>query len=71
LQQAGHGLLQEVADSTERQSQELSQINHSVAELDHMTQQNAAMVEESAAAASSLKEQADHLKDAVAVFRFG
>jgi methyl-accepting chemotaxis protein len=69
--QAVAGLLQEVADSTERQSQELSQINHSVAELDHMTQQNAAMVEESAAAASSLKEQADHLKDAVAVFRFG
>ena len=37
--------------------------------LDHVTQQNAALVEESAAAAESLKHQAAHLAEAVQVFR--
>jgi hypothetical protein len=37
--------------------------------MDQVTQQNAALVEESAAAASSLKEQADRLTEAVAVFK--
>ena len=45
---------QQVAASTGKQSQELDLINQAVASLDRMTQQNAAMVEESATAASSL-----------------
>nr|NIM40963.1 chemotaxis protein [Hydrogenophaga sp.]NIN26321.1 chemotaxis protein [Hydrogenophaga sp.]NIN31187.1 chemotaxis protein [Hydrogenophaga sp.]NIN55235.1 chemotaxis protein [Hydrogenophaga sp.]NIO51420.1 chemotaxis protein [Hydrogenophaga sp.] len=40
-----------------------------VNQLDQMTQQNAALVEQSAAAAQSLKEQAERLSDAVSVFR--
>jgi methyl-accepting chemotaxis protein len=40
-----------------------------VTQLDQMTQQNAALVEESAAAAQALREQADRLAQAVAVFR--
>jgi len=40
-----------------------------VSQLDQMTQQNAALVEESAAAAQSLKDQTGRLREAVAVFR--
>jgi len=40
-----------------------------VSALDNVTQQNAALVEEAAAAAESLKQQAGRLVDAVAVFR--
>ncbi|WP_083686064.1 methyl-accepting chemotaxis protein [Rhodoferax koreense] len=68
--QAVASMLQQVAASTGRQSQELDLINQAVASLDRMTQQNAAMVEESAAAASSLRDEADRLKESVAVFRF-
>jgi methyl-accepting chemotaxis protein len=42
-----------------------------VNQLDQMTQQNAALVEESAAAAESLKQQAAQLVDAVSSFRTG
>jgi methyl-accepting chemotaxis protein len=42
-----------------------------VATLDQMTQQNAALVEESAAAAQSLQEQAQRLSGVVATFRLG
>jgi len=42
-----------------------------VSQLDQMTQQNAALVEQSAAAAQSLKEQADRLAQVVQVFRIG
>jgi methyl-accepting chemotaxis protein len=44
------------------------EINAAIGQLDNMTQQNAALVEESAAAASSLKDQTDILSRAVAVF---
>ena len=50
------------------QSVGIGQINLSVGQLDQMTQQNAALVEQSAAAAASLKEQADRLAHAVSVF---
>jgi methyl-accepting chemotaxis protein len=42
-----------------------------VSHLDHMTQQNAALVEQSSAAAESLKQQAHDLADAVSAFRIG
>ena len=44
-------------------------MNKAIGDLDQMTQQNAALVEESAAAAESLREQADRMKEAVAVFQ--
>ncbi|MCI1193262.1 methyl-accepting chemotaxis protein, partial [Calidifontimicrobium sp. SYSU G02091] len=51
------------------QSSGLGQVNAAVADLDRMTQQNAALVEQSAAAAESLKEQAKRLAHIVATFR--
>jgi methyl-accepting chemotaxis protein len=44
-------------------------VNTAVNQLDQMTQQNAALVEESAAAASSLRDSAQRLNEAVSVFR--
>ena len=51
------------------QSQGIGQVNGAVASLDQMTQQNAALVEESAAAAESLKDQAGRLTEVVQAFR--
>ena len=51
------------------QSQGLSQVHTAVGGLDQMTQQNAALVEQSAAAAASLTEQAERLAQAVAIFQ--
>jgi methyl-accepting chemotaxis protein len=48
----------------------VSLVNASVGELDAMTQQNAALVEQSAAAALSLKDQAERLATAVGEFEF-
>jgi methyl-accepting chemotaxis protein len=47
----------------------IGQVNGSVLKLDQMTQQNAALVEESAAAAEGLRDQATRLADVVAAFR--
>jgi methyl-accepting chemotaxis protein len=47
----------------------VAQINQAVAQLDSMTQQNAALVEQTAAASESLKGQAARLADAVEVFK--
>jgi len=58
-----------ITASTREQSDGLGHINESVATLDRMTQQNAALVEQSAAAAESLKGQAAALVDAIAQFR--
>jgi len=58
-----------ITASTREQSDGLGHINQSVNNLDRMTQQNAALVEQSAAAADSLKAQAATLVDAIAQFR--
>ena len=57
--------------ATEQQSQGIEQINQAVVSLDQGTQQNAALVEESAAAAESLRQQARELTELVAAFRTG
>jgi methyl-accepting chemotaxis protein len=51
----------DIAAATAEQQSGLSQINHSVGDLDRMTQQNAALVEQSAAAAESLRDQSSAL----------
>jgi methyl-accepting chemotaxis protein len=61
----------EIARSTESQSVNLQQVNAAVGEMDRMTQQNAAMVEESTAAARSLAEEARDLNQLVGQFRTG
>jgi methyl-accepting chemotaxis protein-1 (serine sensor receptor) len=62
-------LIGEITASTMEQSNGISQVSDAVTQLDQVTQQNAALVEESAAAAASLREQADKLARAIAVFR--
>jgi aerotaxis receptor len=62
-------LIAVINTSTQAQSSGIGEVNIAVTQLDHMTQQNAALVEESAAAAESLKCQAGRLVDAVGVFR--
>ena len=51
------------------QSQGIAQVNVAVSQLDEMTQQNAALVEQSSAATESLREQAARLNEVVGVFR--
>jgi methyl-accepting chemotaxis protein len=62
-------IIGEITAASAEQSDGIGSINQSVVQLDQMTQQNAALVEESAAAAESLKEQAHRLIEAVSVFR--
>ncbi|MEN9887917.1 MAG: Methyl-accepting chemotaxis protein [Pseudomonadota bacterium] len=59
----------DITSATGEQAQGLAEINGSVGQLDQVTQQNAALVEQSAAAADSLRDQAQRLADLVAVFR--
>ncbi|WP_323055766.1 methyl-accepting chemotaxis protein [Paucibacter sp. PLA-PC-4] len=62
-------IIGEITAASAEQSDGIGNVNQSVVQLDQMTQQNAALVEQSAAAAESLKEQAHRLVEAVAVFR--
>jgi methyl-accepting chemotaxis protein len=62
-------IIGEITAASAEQSDGIGQINTSVSQLDQMTQQNSALVEESAAAAESLKEQAVRLSEVVATFR--
>ena len=64
-------LLGEIASATLEQNSGIGLVNNAVNQLDQMTQQNAALVEQSAAAASSLREQAGQLAQAVAIFKLG
>ncbi len=62
-------MIGEIGHATAEQTQGIGEVNRAVTELDRMTQQNAALVEQSAAAAASLKTQALSLTEAVSVFR--
>jgi methyl-accepting chemotaxis protein len=59
----------EITATSGEQSSGISEINGAIGNLDQMTQQNAALVEQSAAAAESLRDQAEQLARAVAVFK--
>jgi methyl-accepting chemotaxis protein-1 (serine sensor receptor) len=61
--------MQSIAQSAQEQSTGLSQVNVAVNQMDQTTQQNAAMVEESTAAAAALSQEAAKLRDLVAQFR--
>ena len=61
----------EITSATQEQTAGIGQINQAVIQLDTVTQQNAALVEEAAAAADSLNHQAQQLVQAVAVFQLG
>ena len=62
-------LVVDIAGALQEQSSGVSQVGAAIAQLDQTTQQNAALVEETAAASQSLDEQARHLVAAVARFR--
>jgi methyl-accepting chemotaxis protein len=62
-------IISEITAATAEQSDGIGQVNASVVQLDQMTQQNAALVEQSAAAAESLKDQAGRLTEVVGTFR--
>ncbi len=62
-------LVGEITAASLEQSSGIGQVNDAVTQMDQVTQQNAALVEESAAAAQSLKDQAGRLAEAVKVFK--
>ncbi|MBP8190550.1 MAG: MCP four helix bundle domain-containing protein [Aquabacterium sp.] len=62
-------IIGEITAATSEQSEGIGQINAAVTQLDQMTQQNAALVEQSAAAAESMRDQAQRLADKVAAFK--
>jgi methyl-accepting chemotaxis protein len=62
-------IMGEISAASHEQSDGVAQVGNAVTQMDQATQQNAALVEESAAAAASLKGQAERLVQAVAVFR--
>ncbi|MGN7981373.1 methyl-accepting chemotaxis protein [Burkholderia sp. 22313] len=62
-------IMGEIAAASEEQSGGIDQVARAVAQMDEVTQQNAALVEEAAAAAQSLDEQAARLRETVSVFQ--
>ncbi|MEA9864181.1 methyl-accepting chemotaxis protein [Xanthomonas campestris pv. campestris] len=62
-------IMSEITSASAEQSSGIEQVNRTVAQLDEVTQRNAALVEEATAAARSLEEQAVELADAVSIFR--
>ena len=62
-------LISEISNASSEQSAGIAQVGDAVNQLDQVTQQNAALVEESAAAADSLKNQAKRLAELVSVFK--
>ncbi|NYH20309.1 methyl-accepting chemotaxis protein [Paraburkholderia bryophila] len=62
-------IMGEIAAASEEQSSGIDQVARAVTQMDEVTQQNAALVEEAAAAASSLEDQAGKLRTAVSVFQ--
>ncbi len=62
-------IMAEIAAASDEQSRGIQQVSQAVTEMDNVTQQNAALVEEASSAAASLEEQAARLTQAVAAFR--
>ncbi|MDP2110778.1 MAG: hypothetical protein Q8N48_16455, partial [Thiobacillus sp.] len=62
-------IMSEIAAASQEQSSGIEQVNQAIAQMDEVTQQNAALVEEAAAAAESLQDQAGKLIEAVSVFK--
>ncbi|AKG71946.1 methyl-accepting chemotaxis protein [Serratia fonticola] len=62
-------IMGEISSASDEQSRGIEQVTQAVTQMDQVTQQNAALVEQAASAAAALEEQAITLADAVAVFR--
>jgi len=64
-------LIAEISNGSSEQASGIAQVSDAVSQMDQVTQQNAALVEQSAAAAASLKDQAESLAESVAKFKLG
>lgn len=62
-------IMDEISAASQEQSDGIEQVSRAVGQMDEVTQQNAALVQEASAAAASLEEQANRLEQAVAVFK--
>lgn len=62
-------IMLEIAAASDEQSKGITQVSQAITEMDNVTQQNASLVEEASAAATSLEEQAARLTEAVGAFR--
>ena len=62
-------IMGEISASSREQSQGIEQVNQAIMQMDEITQQNASLVEEAAAAAATMKEQANHLTQLVGAFK--
>jgi methyl-accepting chemotaxis protein len=58
-----------ISESSVQQEQDIEQLNHAIAELERVTQQNAALVEQASAATLSLESQATQMTQAIALFK--
>ncbi|SNT30935.1 methyl-accepting chemotaxis protein-1, serine sensor receptor [Noviherbaspirillum humi] len=63
------GIMGDILTASREQGAGIEQVNHAVSEMEQVTQQNAALVEQAAAAARSMQEQAMQLTEAVSAFR--
>jgi methyl-accepting chemotaxis protein len=70
VQRVSH-IINNIATASEEQRNGIEQVNDAITQMDQVTQQNAALVEEAAAAAAALKDQADGLAQAVSIFQLG
>jgi aerotaxis receptor len=64
-------IMSEITAASQEQSSGIEQVNQAVAQMDEVTQQNAALVEEAAASAESLENQAKDLTGAISIFKVG
>jgi methyl-accepting chemotaxis protein len=64
-------IMGEISSASVEQSRGIEQVNQAVRQMDEVTQRNAALVEEAAAAAQAMADQAHSLREAVSVFRLG
>jgi len=64
-------IMNEITAASQEQSSGIEEVNRAIAQMDEMTQQNAALVEQAAAAAGSMQEQSVSLTRAVGVFKLG
>jgi methyl-accepting chemotaxis protein len=63
------GIMGEITSASNEQTAGIEQINQAIIQMDHVTQQNASLVEEAAAASESMQEQAGKLAQSVSVFK--
>lgn len=65
-----HLIMSDIATASAEQSDGIEEVNRAITQMDQMSQQNAALVEQAAAAAASLTEQTGLLSKAAGRFRF-